>query len=194
MMRMTETRGLSLVHYAQVRPQIADGDLLLFRRHGLIAVAGRGDHSHAAKAAWWGEDLFLLEVRALGGRAVTLSSQVERYPGRIDVFETNPDGRWAEYRRTEAIRFMKRFAGCRYGWINLFLAALLHLPVVRLFVSPDTDDLAVCQRPPFCSQAVAMAERLGGGVNPVNRLADRLTEPCDLARSPFYRYRFTLLP
>jgi len=27
----------------------------------------------------------------------------------------------------------------------------------------------------------------------VPHLADRLTEPADLARSPFYRYRFTLL-
>jgi hypothetical protein len=39
-----------------------------------------------------------------------------------------------------------------------------------------------------------MADRLGGGVDPVENLPDRLTEPADLARSPFYRYRFTLLP
>ena len=33
-----------------------------------------------------------------------------------------------------------------------------------------------------------------GGVDPVPHLADRLTEPADLARSPFYKYRCTLLP
>ena len=39
----------------------------------VIAIAGRGRHSHAAKAAWWGDDLFCLEVREWhGGRAVTL--------------------------------------------------------------------------------------------------------------------------
>lgn len=43
--------------YRQVRQSIRDGDLLLFRRRGLIAIAGRGTHSHAAKAAWWGQDL-----------------------------------------------------------------------------------------------------------------------------------------
>ena len=193
-MTAIDSTSVSFARYADIRGEIAEGDLLLFRRHGLIAIAGRGEHSHAAKAAWWNDDLFLLEVRALGGRAVTLSSQVERYPGRIDVFETNPDGRWTQYDRSAAVRFMKRFAGCRYGWVNLVLAALLHLPVVRLLVPADTDDSALSHRPPFCSQAVAMAERLGGGVNPVQRLADRLTEPCDLARSPFYRYRFTLLP
>ena len=40
--------------YADVRDRIRDGDLLLFRRRGLVATAGRGRHSHAAKAAWWG--------------------------------------------------------------------------------------------------------------------------------------------
>ncbi len=43
--------------YRQARPQVRDGDLLLFRRRGLISIAGRGDHSHAAKAAWWSGDL-----------------------------------------------------------------------------------------------------------------------------------------
>lgn len=179
--------------YNQARPRIADGDLLLFRRRGLISVAGRGDHSHAAKAAWWDGDLFCLEVRELvGGRAVTLSSQVKRRPGKIDVYETNPDGRWPEYNRPGATRFMRRLAGCQYGWINLFGAALLHLPWIRLLLKANTNDQAAERRPPFCSQAVAMAERIGGGVDPVPHLADRLTEPADLARSPFYRYRFTL--
>ena len=58
--------------------------MLLFRRRGLISIAGRGSHSHAAKAAWWGDDLFCLEVMQLaGGRAVTFSSQVEPHPGRL---------------------------------------------------------------------------------------------------------------
>jgi hypothetical protein len=157
-------------------------------------MAGRGEHSHAAKAAWWERDLFCLEVRELvGGRAVTLSSQVKRYPARIDVYETNPDDRWPEYDCAGATRFMRRLAGCDYGWVNLIGAALLHLPWIRLWVRANTNDEAVSRRPPFCSHAVAMADRIGGGVDPVKHLADRLTEPADLARSPFYRYRFTLV-
>lgn len=181
------------VLYDDARGQIAEGDLLLFRRRGLISIAGRGVHSHAAKAAWWDGDLFCVEIREFhGGRAVTLSSQVERYPGRIDVFETNPDGRWPGYDRAGAARFMRRLAGCDYGWWNLAGAALVHLPWLRLLVRANVNDRNFSRRPPFCSQAVAMAERLGGRVDPVPRLADRLTEPADLARSPFYRYRFTL--
>ncbi len=181
--------------WADAREQIADADLLLFRRRGLIAVAGRGRHNHAAKAAWWGDELFCLEVREwFGGRAVTLASQVARFPGRIDVYAANPEGRWPEYDPAGAIRFMRRLAGCPYGYGAALGAALLHLPGVRLLVRPDVDDEAVDHRPPFCSHACAMADRLGGGVDPVPHLADRLTEPADLARSPFYRYRFTLVP
>ncbi len=182
------------VPYREVRGQIHDADLLLYRRRGLIAIAGRGEHSHAAKAAWWGGDLFVLEVTGFhGGRAIMLSRQVRRHPGRIDVYRANPDARWPEYDRMGAVRFMRRLCGCGYGYAGLLGAALLHLPLVRLFVRPELDDRAIDRRPPFCSQACAMADRLGGGVDPVPHLADRLTEPADLARSPFYKYCFTLV-
>jgi hypothetical protein len=180
---------------AEAQEKIRDGDLLLFRRRGMISIAGRGEHSHAAKAAWWGDELFCLEVTAIhGGRAVTLASQVQQYPGRYDVYQANPRNRWPNYDRSGAVRFMRRLCGWNYGYAGLIVASFLHLPIVRWFVRPDMDDTAVDRRPPFCSQACAMADRLGGGVDPVPHLADRLTEPADLARSPFYRYRFTLIP
>ena len=182
-----------LVPLPEASTVIRDADLLLYRRHSLIALAGRGVHTHAAKAAWWNNDLYCCEVRELrGGRAVTLESQVRRYPGRIDVFRSNPNDRWPEYNREKAIRFMRRLAGCDYGYVGVLRAALLHLPVVRLAARRDFDDAQSLDRPPFCSQACVMADRLGGGVDPVPHLADRLTEPADLARSPFYRYVFTL--
>jgi hypothetical protein len=169
--------------------------LLLFRRRGLIAIAGRGEHSHAAKTAWWGDDLFCLEVREWhGGRAVTLESQVRRRPGRIDLFRANPNNRWPEYDRTRSTILMRRLAGCDYGYTAVLAAAMLHLPLVRMAVRADVEDVAIDRRPPFCSQACAMVDRVGGGVDPVPHLADRLTEPADLARSPFYRYELTLVP
>ena len=135
-----------------------------------------------------------MEVRELkGGRAVMLSSQVRRFPGRIDVFEANPDNLWPTYDRAAATRVMRRLAGCDYGYWNLVKAATLHLAFVRLVVPPDVDDDERDRNPPFCSQAVSMADRTGGAVDPVLNLPDRLTEPNDLARSPFYRYRYTLM-
>lgn len=186
--------SIEYVAYHEARQEIRDGDLLLDRRRGLISIAGRGVHSHAAKAAWWGDDLFCLEVRQLhGGRAVTLSSQVRKFPGRIDVFEVNPDDRWPHYDRAAATAIMRRLAGCSYGYVGVALAALLHLPLARLWVQPDLRDGAGANVPPFCSQACALSDRIGGGVDPVPHLADGMTLPADLARSPFYRYRHTLM-
>lgn len=187
-----------LVYLSQHAAAIRDGDLLLFRGRGivsrLIGTAGRSEYTHAARALWWGDLLFCCEVRELkGGRAVTLESQVRKYAGLIDVFETNPGGRWREYDRRGAIGYMRRLAGCDYGYFGVLKAALRHLPMWRFLVRPDMNDKQITSRPPFCSQACAMADRLGGGVDPVPHLADRMTEPADLARSPFYRYRFTLV-
>jgi hypothetical protein len=179
----------------EAREKIHDGDLLLFRRRCAISVAGRSEYSHAAKAAWWGDELMCLEVTSIhGGRAVTLFSQVRQYPGRYDVYQANPRNRWPDYDRAGAVQFMRRFCGWGYGYAGLIAASFFHLPIVRWFVKPNLDDAAIDRRPPFCSQACAMADRLGGGVDPVPHLADRQTEPADLARSPFYRYRFTLVP
>jgi hypothetical protein len=186
-----------LVRLGECASQIWSGDLLLFRGRGvisrLIGAAGRSDYTHAARAIWWNDVLFCCEVRELrGGRAVTLESQIRKYPGLVDVFATNPDNRWPEYDWQRANRFMQRLAGCDYGYAGLLKAAVLHVPFWRLLVKPELDDVQIADYPPFCSHACAMADRLGGGVDPVPHLADRITEPGDLARSPFYRYRFTL--
>jgi hypothetical protein len=185
------------VKLSDVASDIRDGDLLLFRGRGLIArligAAGRSEYTHAARAVWWGSDLFCCEVRELkGGRAVTLESQIRRHAGAIDVFEVNPGGRWREFDRRGAVRYIRRLAGCDYGYRGVLAAAVRHAPLWRCLVRPDGDDRRVAEEPPFCSQACAMADRIGGGVDPAPNLADRLTEPADLARSPFYRYRFTL--
>ena len=185
-----------LVKYSDGRGLIADGDLVLIRRRaGLIAVAGRSEHVHAGMAAWWGDSLFLLEMWVTG-RAVTLSSQVKAMPGRVDVFETNAghpnpmDVLAADFSRSTAVETMKRFAGTPYGWRHLLRVALHHLPFTRFVFRPDTRDDSNGGRP-ICSEAVSHAYR-AGGFDPVPHLADRHTEPADLARSPFFRYRFTL--
>jgi hypothetical protein len=189
--------GRKLTALSRSESQIRDGDLFLIRGRGIVArligVAGRSPYTHAARAIWWGDILFCCEVRELkGGRAVTLESQVRKYPGLVDVFETNPGQRWPEYDRGGALDYMRRLAGCDYGYIGVLRAALWHLPLWRWLVRPDINDQRVTCEPPFCSQACVMADRIGGRVDPVPHLADRVTEPADLARSPFYRYRFTL--
>jgi hypothetical protein len=107
---------------------------------------------------------------------VTLSSLVNRYPGRIDVFTANAERRWPEYDRKSSLDTMRRLAGCNYGYRHVLAASLLHLPIARFFVRPNLDDAAESSLPPFCSEAVSMAER-AGGVEVVPHLADHFTEP-----------------
>src|SRR5437764_13470313 len=58
----TQFHQIRFMPLADAKHRIADGDLLLFRRRSPISIAGRGTHSHAAKAAWWEGDLFCVEV------------------------------------------------------------------------------------------------------------------------------------
>ena len=185
---------LTGVSYHLARSKIRDGDLLLSRpRRGrvgrLIAKAGRSEYSHAAMAAWWNRRLMCLEtLQGRGGRAVLLSNLVRECPGQIDVYAATGE----PFDRAAAVEAMIEITGRPYGWWSLLLVALVHLPVVRLLVRPNTDDAANGSLL-FCSQAVARACR-AGGVDPVPRLADRATEPGDLARSALFHYRFTLFP
>lgn len=185
----------------------------------LICVAGRTDYCHAGMVRCrpavnrspyrldriTGSSGFLstpvypvipsdcLEMVAGGGRQISLAKEVQWYPGLIDVYEANPENRWEKFDRLRAAAAMRGFVRRRYGWRNMLRVSLVHLPFIRFLLRPETDDQIAHGRLPFCSQAVAAACR-AGGVDPVPHLADRFTEPADLARSPFFKYRFTLIP
>ncbi len=175
---------------------INNADLLLWRRGRgivgrLISQLGRGLYSHAGLAAWRDGNLVTIEAMQFHGvREVPLAAHVERWPGRIDVYRSNPCCRWP-FDRLAAVERMSAFLGSAYGWRNLWRAAIWHVPFVRLWVAPQLDDNSNGSLAPVCSQAVAIALR-AGGVDPVPRLPDRLTEPNDLARSLFFDYVCTL--
>lgn len=195
---MPPSSGLKYEYLADILGELEDGDLLLFRGSGfisrLISAMGRSKYTHAAKVVFWDDEPYCVEVREFkGGRAVTLRSQVEKFPCEIDVYETNGvDNHSIKYSRKGAVRFMRRLAGCEYGYLSVFKALLSHLPFCRLIFTPTMNDHGTPTVAPCCSEAVSMADRIGGGVDPVPNLADRATEPADLGRSTFYHYKFTL--
>lgn len=184
------------LQYDRVRQQIADGDLLLWRPTSLlgrmIATLSRGPYSHAAMATWWGRDcLYLIDMVFTGGRAVTLSSQVSRFPGRIDWYRANPGWKF-KWDRMATVDRMRRRAGERYGFANLLRNVLSYSVLTRWLVKPNLDDLEN-GTPPLCSQAIS-ADYRGGGVDSVLGLADSWTTPNDLARSMFFELQGTLYP
>ena len=183
---------------ARIGGLITSGDLVLFRGRGLISrlirACGRSPYSHAGMICFWSASPFLCEIREWhGGRAVTLASQVRKYGGRMDVFRVNRE-LFSQFSGTLAGTEMSRLAGDEYNYRGVLLAGLRRLPFLRLCFSHRTcDDQFPAHRGPlFCSEAVAQAARVGGGVDPVPLLADRLTEPGDLARSSLWKYAFTL--
>lgn len=188
------THHVQHVPYSEGRREIRDADLLLFRSRDWLtrafAVAGRSKYVHAAMAGWWKDRLMCVEMTSGGGRAQLLSNIVERWPGACDVYRANAARH--RFSRQRALAAMIALTGKPYGTLNLLRASLLHMPILRFLVPPTTNDTETSGLPPFCSQAVAMACRQGG-IDPVPNLADRLTEPADLARSPFFEYRFTLV-
>jgi len=120
-----------------------------------------------------------------------LSQLVRRYPGVIDVYQLK-DGYKADYDRDLAIETHKSICMRPYGWWNLLRLVPRHFILLRRLFPKDTDDQGKSRMPPFCSMAYSMSDR-AGGIDPCPNLADRETEPCDLAESPYYRKAFTLL-
>lgn len=132
---------------------------------------------------------------------------------------THVDARNAGFRRGEyydrygADAKMRQFAGMKYGYWAVAKTWLAKSPllwtvatIARWFptcrwaaaalkkLAPEvTNDNEMSEHPVYCSAACAIADRLGGGVDPVPHLADAFVEPGDLARSMFYKYIGTLV-
>jgi len=174
------------------------GDLLLYRNDSslqdlAISRAGRSPWCHAAKLDTEFADWRVLQMlQWRGGCSTRLAEEVSRHPGGWDWFTVDRQ-RWPEWNRLESLIQMRRLVRRPYGWTHVVADGLLHLPLLRFLTPVNCDDDAADWHPPFCSEAVSIADRLAG-VDPVPHLPDRLTEPGDLGRSLLYQYRATLIP
>ena len=102
--------------------------------------------------------------------------------------------RWPEYDRTRATNFMRRLAGCDYGYAAVLAAAMLHLPVIRLAVRAEVKMTRSIAGHRFAARPVPWPTASAAASTPCRIWPIGLTEPADLARSPFYFYQFTLVP
>ena len=176
-----------------VTAEMDTGDILLFRHPGIIARIGRSVYSHAGmiiRHSDHANDIDLAEMVVRGGQVCWLRGQVMKYPGRWDWYCVDRD-RFPDFRTDGKV--MLELAKGRYGMWSLFRASLLRLPFLRLIIGTDMDDLKVTTYPAHCSQAIARDCLLRGGIDPVRKLANRLTEPADLSRSLLWRDRGTLV-
>jgi len=186
-------RGLRPIFWPaeQNSHRVQIGDAMLWRRPGLISWGGNGQHSHAGLVDI-GIDTHeyeCLEIREFhGGRRTPLIWQVWQYPGRIDVFSPPLD----LMGRIRAATEMRKFVGVDYGWYSVVRAGMRHLPFVRWAIPGSVNDDMVRGWPPFCSEGLSEAYRLGPKLDPVKRRADCYTEPSDFAS--VFEYQGTLVP
>lgn len=174
------------------------GDLAQFRGRGLIASWIRwvtmGVHTHSGIVTRNGVGPDLLEIREfIGGRRIPLSAAVDRAPGRIDIFRPREA---FDLNTLGTVRVMRTITARDYGYWGIARLALYRLPFVWRLCRISTRDVIEGKgdNAPFCSQAVAIAYRLGGGVDPVPRKPDHLVTPADLTSSLLFDYHCTLIP
>ena len=198
------------IKYDQAKELIKEGDILLFRGSGTIGFLIKrytgGLHSHGALAHKDGDILECVEFREfMGGRSVSLKSQVDNSPLNIDVFrpvksisyeEMDAEGNtklleknYTEETASAMTEDIIRWTGQPYGWSNIWKMFLRFIPGARLFQQNINDDEVAKAK--VCSTAVTVALRRNF-MDPVPYLADDRVSPADLARSPILQYLFTI--
>jgi hypothetical protein len=171
-----------LVHYAGIRREIRDGDILLFRGKSwlsrLICRVTGSPYSHAAIVAWWNERLVVLEAVGKGIVVSRMSIVVGKYSGKVELWTTDEN-----LARTEVIRAAQRLLGKRYSPYKLVRN------LDRLVFGGPRHGEADPDAPPddfICSEFVSRVWRTGG-IDLVRDAPDMYTKPSDIAKSPHLR-------
>lgn len=178
------------------KPAILDGDGAYYRggvspiSRGIM-VGGRGDYSHVGTFLWVDGELYIHECREFYGcRLVLAEREVRLCPARIDHHATNGTPAQRVLVRTRALSKL----GKSYDWAGVWKASRYHVPLLRWTVTVDEDDAALTDfnDPEHCSYCRADLWAAAGR-DLVPHLANRITEPNDLARSGLEDYTCTLV-
>jgi hypothetical protein len=171
------------LNYPEIRDQIRDGDIVLFRGTSwfsrLLRWGMRSPYSHSGVLAWWNGRLMLLEAVPQGVLASRMSWVVNHYSGSCELWTARDehDGRLA---RDEVIRAAQLLIGRRYSKFKLIRNARRILfgrgKVEERDPEADPDDFV-------CSEFVSRVWR-AGGVDLYEDTPDVYTKPSDIARSP----------
>jgi hypothetical protein len=175
------------LHYRDVRGDIADGDLFLFRGNMRSSrLFERGDHSyysHVAVVHWWADRLMILQAEAPGIQAVPLSACIQEYPGRADWYRLRRDAIDPE-RLKRVLWEAKAELGLPYGVRDLIRSLLYWGFRVKL---PNNDR----PRAMFCAEYVEWCFQAGG--MPLCNLPPIATMPKHCAASPLIEYAGTII-
>jgi hypothetical protein len=175
--------------YGDIRNQVRDGDVFLFRGtiflSRVIEKVSRGDYSHCAIAADWGERKMLLQAELMGGvQAVPLSVAAGTYKGEVDWYAIRP-----AWRDKLKIPVLLEEARADLG-LTYATSELLRVAAHNLFGSNLPKD---CDNPHalFCSQYVERCFRKAGTALCVD--SDVGTSPSQIAESEVLELKGTII-
>ncbi len=174
--------------YAEVRDEMRDGDVVLFRGSVLASriiqrISG-GRYSHSALVLDWGGRWMILQAELIEGvQTVPLSVAVARYHGEVDFYPLTPEAR-AKVDLSKLARTARSALGLRYAKLDLLRVAahlLFHLGLPRYRRDPEAL---------FCSQYVSRCFRIAG--LDLAPQSDVGTSPEQIASSHWLRYAGTI--
>jgi hypothetical protein len=148
------------LQYLEIRDQIQDGDLFLFRGTVFLSLLiekySHGQYSHCAIAANWGDRKMVLQAELVGGvQAIPASVAIGAYRGRVDWFQILPEVR-AKMNIAAMLAEAKSDLGLTYATSDLLRVAAHNIFSAAL--PADCDDPKAL----FCSQYVARCYRRAG--------------------------------
>lgn len=203
------------IPYAKAHNLIQEGDVLLFRNHGIISslikMAGAGEYSHVAVASRHNGYWEAVEFREwYGGRTVHLENylkECKKSKNEVDVYRACPnisklvystenesvDYIQSEFNGKAITNCMRTLTGLPYSYMRILL--ILKIKLFKLHILWDIDKITneIPSKEiiyPVCSTVLAHCFATNGW--PIlRRKSDQYTEPSDFSISPRLNYLFT---
>ncbi len=168
--------------YHSVRRYVKDGDVLMYKGHGLsswlIKKITKSEYSHAGIAVRWNNRLMVLEAKRKPGiRVIPLSTSIAEYKGDIEWYTAR--SHMTNLQRMRLVQYAEQEIGKEYTTVlvtgNLFRA------VFGATGTGTPDELEPTTKI-FCSYYVAQAYN-ASGIDLAPNKHDRYTTPGDVANS-----------
>lgn len=186
---------LEKLRYDQIRSQIKDGDVLLYKGKGfirsgfvatLVQIVTRSEYSHAGIAVWWNKRLMVIEAVRNGVIVNPLSLSLKRYQATVEWYSCNEEIISDEKRR-EMILFAQEELGKSFA---VFLAFWFMIKILFIGRFGESDRFQREKRY-YCSEFVSNVYTCVG-LDLKKERSDRYMSPDDIAHSHLLRLRGVL--
>jgi len=175
--------------YAQARAQIKNGDVFMYKGKGLVSSiirwVYRSPYSHVALAAWWNQQLMVMEAKGQGVIVNSTSRSIRHYRGDVEWFSCKKE--ISEDDRLRMVIFAQEELGKSYGRWKAILLGIKILFEHNL----EKRDRLKREKKIFCSEYVAQIYN-SIGLDLRKGRSDRFTKPSDIANSPLLEKRAQL--